>query len=132
MERPCGTSTMATTTVVGIRMSMTGIGASPAKNVQRRAARPSRGTCHDVAYRCAVNYRSISDVAIGTAETFIQTLLEPATSIAWKSHWLITTLDSGDNYGRYADEMRTAGATRGDIRVVPCGVLADPQVVAAL
>lgn len=77
-------------------------------------------------------HRMVSGVAIGAAETLLQTLLESPDSIAWKSHWLIPTLDSGDNYEYFADEMRTAGGGRGDVRVAPCGVLADPEAAAAL
>ena len=35
-------------------------------------------------------HRMVSCVAIGAAETQIQTLLESPDSIAWKSHWLIS------------------------------------------
>jgi|SRR5262245_36641427 len=76
--------------------------------------------------------RTISGVTIGAADTLIRTILEAPASIAWTSHWLISTLDSGANYARYADEMRAAANARGDILVVPCGVLAEPQAVAAL
>jgi len=79
-----------------------------------------------------VIYRTISEVAIGTAETLIQTLLASPASIAWSSHWLISTLDSGVNYEHYAGEMVAAGSAGGDIRVVSCGVLAGPQAVAPL
>ena len=62
-----------------------------------------------------MNYRTLSDVAIGAADTLIQTLLESPGSIAWSSHWLISKLDSGDNYDHYADEMKTAGGGRGEM-----------------
>jgi len=79
-----------------------------------------------------MNYRMVSDVTIGAAATLIRTLLESPESLAWNSHWLIPTLDSGVDYEHYAGEMRAAGSARGDVRVVPCGVLADATAAAAL
>jgi len=81
---------------------------------------------------CRMMYRTTSGVAIGAAETLIQTLLESPDSVAWKSHWLISTLDSGVSYESYANEIRTAGGGRGEVRVVSCGVLADPTAAAAV
>jgi len=76
--------------------------------------------------------RTISGVTIGAAEALIRTILEAPASIAWSSHWLISTLDSGDNYEHYASEMRAAGHAHGEVQVVPCGVLADPRAAKAL